>query len=544
MEVQSLQARRPDNAHALKEVGLDFVDEAYPWRFPLVRNLPWASGLMRMQEKWNIILPPDLQEASLSLLRGFREASSTNDTFRGIMYNQNTLTPNQKSADPLPALLFASKLLDVAVVVTHAENMTGNMQKQGSVSVPPLVVPRTTLDDQTGKLRGVRTLSDRRGWTRVIRNLQHELNSYKPVKETTLHPSELQTRPNCRLIHTALRLLGALSRKDMNSLVLKVLTNLESTAFFINFLLQGRYDFPSTSSALASVLQQSAEEEGINCEAFRNLPQITRLRQGLYLALSVSPLVLVCDVSPMSSNLSRVDMLRAWYHYGTHRPPVLKSVEMKLWSYLFAIARGSITAIDALQLFVKDAIQKVSLAGKEESFFNADVQSKAVMPTGIAYSATRLSRQFVALTVANTLNDPTGAQAKFGSSQNDSLSSSVDSRGLYESLDVSDILAPELWINGDVDYSSNESLGFDSANTPPASDSTSGDSSSSAQRAADMSNPGRSRTPASDDSLPPSKRRRISAKSRDGPRSPFIHSSAVVNPPPCPHNQQRLEYEE
>ena len=56
---------------------------------------------------------------------------------------------------------------------------------------------------------------------------------------------------------------------------------------------------------------RAAEETCVSFDDIPELPSITRLRQPLLLALSVSPLVLLSDIAPMSTNLTRVNLLRA-----------------------------------------------------------------------------------------------------------------------------------------------------------------------------------------------------------------------------------------
>ncbi|KAK7037364.1 hypothetical protein VNI00_011114 [Paramarasmius palmivorus] len=421
-------------------------DDMLPWNLPLVQNMPWRTDFIYRSKEWPSIIPPEFQDMASSLLVKFRDAY-TNSVYRNIVTNQATLVANQKSAEPLPGLLFALKFLDVAVEVSY--QVDTKRAKDGHVlSSPPKTVPKSKFEGQTRKLRGVRTLSDKRGWPRILLNMQVALSSCGPVPDPTLRPEDLRASTSHRLVETAVRLLGALTRRDTNIPVLKAIQNIEMTAFFINYLMQGNCDFPQNWKTLATELEQAADREGVSCGAESSLPPITRLRQGLFLALAVSPLVLLCDIAPMSNNLARIDMLRAWYHYGTERPPFLRRVESMLWTRLFAVAKGAQSPIDALKYFVQETATLMPLAAIEQGFFASDDGIDAVMPVGITYKSTQVSRKFVALSVAHCLAPSLGAVESAGSLSN----KLKDSNGLGspQSLELSSILESELW-DGDSD---------------------------------------------------------------------------------------------
>ncbi|KAK7032060.1 hypothetical protein VNI00_013429 [Paramarasmius palmivorus] len=310
--------------------------------------------------------------------------------------------------------------------------------------------------------------------------MQVALSTCGPIPEPTMRPEDLHSPSSRRLVAAAVRLLGALSRKDMNLHVLKALQNMEAAAFFINWMLQGNHDFPLSWKAFADVFHPVAAKEGLTCEIDPNLPPVTRMRQALFLALAVSPLLLLCDITPMSNNLARLDMLRAWYHYGSDRPPVLRRTEGLLWKQLFAVARGTLSAIDALKLFVRDAASVVPLAGNEGNFFSPGVGTKANMPIGLTYLSSYASRRFVALTVAGALQSSPGSSTR---TKNVTVSSTA-SRSLGspdgDLLDVSSILTPDLWDTDDVDKTVPVRTRFRSSVIWPSSSSESAQSPSTA----------------------------------------------------------------
>ncbi|KAK7016388.1 hypothetical protein VNI00_018914 [Paramarasmius palmivorus] len=257
--------------------------------------------------------------------------------------------------------------------------------------------------------------------------------------------------------------------------------------------MQGNCDFPPNWKTLASDLEQAVEREGVTCGANSSLPSITRLRQGLFLALAVSPLVLLCDITPMSNNLSRIDMLRAWYHYGTERPPFLRKVETMLWARLFAVAKGAQSAIDALKHFTRDTVTLMPLAVSEQGFFASDAGVDANMPVGLSYQAERASKKFVALSVANCLAS-TPSIVDIRKTDSDGFKASRGGvRVSEETLDLSSILESKLWDDDNgaratTDFAEEEgsgsdirccSAGVDSVPSPEDSSSFAGSSTSS-----------------------------------------------------------------
>ncbi|KAK7033689.1 hypothetical protein VNI00_012689 [Paramarasmius palmivorus] len=392
---------------------IDFeVEVERPWNLPLVQCMPWFTDVVVSLDKRASFLPADLLHMSHSLVAEFGKASS-NESYRGVMFNRATLHPNQKSVEPLPALLFGLRLLDVATAVHGTQGSISMQDARCSRSSSVTVVPRTVFEGQTSKLRGVRSLGDKHGWTRIIIDLQFALKNSRLPTETTLCPLELQSSPARQLVLAAMRQLEVLSRRDMNVHLLKVIQNLVSAAFFINYMLQtGSYDFPPLWQTLVDQLRSIAKQEDVQCDIGSSLPPITRIRQSLFLALAVSPLILLCDITTMSNNLTRLHMIRAWYHYGTIRPPVLRRSESLLWKKIFSIARGLLTPVDALHQYIQEAVPLIALAQSEAHFFDPDVGCRAQMPIALTYLTTQVPRGFIEKNIlggangVSTLKDP------------------------------------------------------------------------------------------------------------------------------------------
>ncbi|KAK7019648.1 hypothetical protein VNI00_018033 [Paramarasmius palmivorus] len=296
----------------------------------LLSKMPWFTGFVQCPTARLDFLPSDLKPMGRALLDCFRDAYSKH-VFQDIVEDRSILTPNQKSADPLNAVVFGLRFLDVAVLVGSP---------MAPIAPSRVTVPRSVFEGQTGTLR------------------------------------------------------------NTNLNVVKALASLEATAFFINYMLQGHYDFPSQWKILVAELKGAAAREGVICRVASDLPPITRLRQPLFMALAVSPLVLLADISPTSANITRIHMIRAWFHYGSERPATLRKVEILLWKQLFDMARGVSTAVGALRQFVAEAVPLLPEAVREQRFFDPDLGEIARMPLSLSYLDSRPGKAFVQATMA------------------------------------------------------------------------------------------------------------------------------------------------
>ncbi|EEB91753.1 hypothetical protein MPER_09840 [Moniliophthora perniciosa FA553] len=241
----------------------------------------------------------------------------------------------------------------------------------------PVSVPRTRLEGDTAKLRGLFTLGGK-GWSALLLDVQRLLQDCtEHVSVPTLPPSELRTSPSQQLLFAAFRQLVTIKERDDKITLQKHLYNLEAAAFFVNWMLQGNMDFPEHTKDLLARLEEAADRECIPLDRVRTsngrrqrpLPDVTKLRQPLFLAMAVSPLILLSDISTMSTNLTRIQMIRAWFHYGNERPPLLRLVEGMLWRELFSMAHGHKTSMEGLVSFMRNALPYIPLASSERYFF-------------------------------------------------------------------------------------------------------------------------------------------------------------------------------
>ncbi|KAK7019814.1 hypothetical protein VNI00_017903 [Paramarasmius palmivorus] len=357
---------------------------------PLVRAMPWFTGVVFSDEHRFSILPVEMHAMATGLLGEFRRCYEK-PVVREIVENRTWLSPNQKTAEPLPAILFGLKMLDVCSLVGGgAGSKQSNVEVSNSIGI---TVPRTVFQGTTGKLRGVRSLSDRRGWPQALLSMRSMCNS-TIIRATriSLSPGELEMTTSQRLALVAISILDRINEACPVSVIEKAARNLEVAALFINYMLQGNFDLPLSTETLVTELET-------------------------------------------------LQMLRAWYHYGSARPAVLRRVETLLWDQLFAIARGLTIGFDALTSFLSEASPLLPLAKPESNFFHPSLGIKGSIPMGISCDQERVSKQFLQIAVAS---GEYGAESGGCSSGSGSSDMNVD-----PSCELSSLLDEELWTGGE-----------------------------------------------------------------------------------------------
>ncbi|KAK7027415.1 hypothetical protein VNI00_015251 [Paramarasmius palmivorus] len=231
--------------HSLLSASCDEVVD--PSRVPLLMQMPWFTDFVLDSKNRFSMLPGDLHAMAASLLSQFSETYNK-PTCRDIILNQATLTPNQKSAGPLVSILFGLRFLDVASVVNGLETRGCDVYPE-LVSERPMI-PRTAFEGQTGKLRGIASLCDNQGWPRVLSDIHSHMLSAGPVADPTLRPEDVAGSQKRQLLITAFRQLDSISQRDTNLMLVKALHNMESTAFFINYMLQAWYHYGNERPAI------------------------------------------------------------------------------------------------------------------------------------------------------------------------------------------------------------------------------------------------------------------------------------------------------
>ena len=74
----------------------------------------------------------------------------------------------------------------------------------------------------------------------MLSDIHSHMLSAGPVADPTLRPEDVAGSQKRQLLITAFRQLDSISQRDTNLMLVKALHNMESTAFFINYMLQVR----------------------------------------------------------------------------------------------------------------------------------------------------------------------------------------------------------------------------------------------------------------------------------------------------------------
>ncbi|KAK7047922.1 hypothetical protein VNI00_006250 [Paramarasmius palmivorus] len=210
--------------------------------------MPWITGYVLCKKDRHKLLPPDLRNLASSLIQELRMGYENNHVCRDVLENRICLHPNQKSVGPLVPVLFGLRFLDVACMVSGSSTVPGVHSK-----------PKTVLQGSTAKLRGVGSLSEQKGWPSILLHLRTLLHLSGCGNQAISSPHETAGSPVRQLVLAASRQLGSISSRPTDTEVTKALTNLDAAALFMNYMIQGRHDLPSSSEDLVSELTGAAD---------------------------------------------------------------------------------------------------------------------------------------------------------------------------------------------------------------------------------------------------------------------------------------------
>ncbi|KAK7022751.1 hypothetical protein VNI00_016986 [Paramarasmius palmivorus] len=330
--------------------------------------MPWCSPFVKYTVDRLQLLPEDMQPMAEKLIADLQQACETS-AYRDVMFNHTALVLTQKSTGPLVTHMFGLHLLDIVAAIHLADHGPPVYHAQEAMCCPVHVIPRTVIQGETSKLRGLAALTDAHSWLSVLTNVRDIMRSSAALldfEETSSITDCLHFNLDSAMSLLVQSLLGDCNGRGIS----KMLLNMNTAAFFMNHVLQGYIDIPSTARDLYGKFSSEVVDSAvIQATSLVNLPPPSRLRQPLFLALAVSPLILLADFLPMSTNITRLNIIRAWFHYGMGRPPVLVKLEMALWRKLFTVARGVTTLFEALCSFVNEIEPLLDLASPERLFF-------------------------------------------------------------------------------------------------------------------------------------------------------------------------------
>ncbi|KAF8872168.1 hypothetical protein BD779DRAFT_1477708, partial [Infundibulicybe gibba] len=153
----------------------------------------------------------------------------------------------------------------------------------------------------------------------------------------------------------------------------QALLNLRVAAMHLNYIGQGKADYPDRTEIL---IKELASSPLTNVEVDRITEEMTsttqRLRLPLHLALFISPLFLLVSSRIYNRDWDRKGLLLTSKALGNGKPESLRRVEKQLWKALFEMARGADT-VSTIQSFF-DSLSWDSFSGlppHEKHWFQA-----------------------------------------------------------------------------------------------------------------------------------------------------------------------------
>ncbi|KAF8220767.1 hypothetical protein L208DRAFT_1382533 [Tricholoma matsutake] len=221
------------------------------------------------------------------------------------------------------AQLLIYKVIDVASWLNKRQNMQAFM---------PL--PRKPIQHLN-----VQHFDNMKNYLTVVDNAASLITSIQPRSGT---PPDEDTTPTLLLSHIATNVTMAVIH--LQYLIEVGGMNLNNDFYRSDVIYTyGNLDLPPTLDAMSSEVKVSMEE-------LKKLgPNMQALRFPLHVALSLSPIVLLLDVSLQKIEHDRPALVAIWQSMGNEHPEVVLAIECVLWHAIFDLARSNIEPIEHLK---------------------------------------------------------------------------------------------------------------------------------------------------------------------------------------------------
>ncbi|KAJ8087317.1 hypothetical protein PM082_006147 [Marasmius tenuissimus] len=342
-------------------------------RFAELASFPWTTNIFNTDPMSLRIarVPEGYKEVATKLLDALSEewadlSESCNNPLHKF------LSPKAKrGAEKIYRGILGWRCFDILV------SLEGNAQT-------PIMIPRTTFHKRMNLLTGFKTLSN---WVTMIRDMNDAVNSESeawpalPAKPTNVTEQGWQ-------IYLIVWQYSLTVKHSKAARLNKVLNNLAQAAFVISFFKMGYSDLPSDKKKIQEALIEAASDAG--CRDLASLI-IAAFKPGkitpsnlygvLYVALAVTPFMLLSDITAVSKDIPRQDLIIHWLYLGNCLPPLLALLTKELWRCIKLIVDGKATPLDALKQFLRKAMVRIpknetedatKLEQAERRFFDRD----------------------------------------------------------------------------------------------------------------------------------------------------------------------------
>ncbi|KAF9459884.1 hypothetical protein BDZ94DRAFT_985891 [Collybia nuda] len=138
------------------------------------------------------------------------------------------------------------------------------------------------------------------------------------------------------------------------------LSNFESAALYLSYLLEGNTDFPDNPETFVNIMQNRSPPgtEPVG-KILRNF-NMQQLRAPLHIALAISPLCLVGSTVLNKATPGRPTLCQIWQALGSSRPESLRWAESLLWELLWDFTLHKIELLPNLQRILKLIVIRLS----------------------------------------------------------------------------------------------------------------------------------------------------------------------------------------
>ncbi|KAL0057406.1 hypothetical protein AAF712_015956 [Marasmius tenuissimus] len=302
-------------------------------------------------------VPEGYKEAATKLLDALSEewvdlSESCNDPLHKF------LSPKAKrGAEKIYWGIFGWRCFDILV------SLEGNAQT-------PIMILRTTFHKRMNLLTGFKTLSN---WVAMIRDVNDAVNSKSEVW-LALSAKPTNVTEQGWQIYLIVWQYSLTVKHSKAARLNKVLNNLAQAAFVISFFKMGYSDLPSDKKKIQEALIEAASDAG--CQDLASLIIAafkpgkiapSNLRGVLYVALAVTPFMLLSDITVVSKDIPRRDLIIHWLYLGNCLPPLLALLTKELWRCIKLIVDGKATPLDALKQFLCKAMVRIPKSETEDT---------------------------------------------------------------------------------------------------------------------------------------------------------------------------------
>ncbi|ESK82052.1 hypothetical protein Moror_13424 [Moniliophthora roreri MCA 2997] len=309
--------------------------------------LPKSLHIEKSVEEVDVSIPEFLRPCAIGTFAKMRLAHAEKPGLHGQL----------RSADVkilIPAMtvfIMPLRVLDISVAVFSSGERN------------PRRIQRTSFSEGVLGMHAFGRFTCEEGWLGLIEAVQNNFKQYS--RQPSLPTNQVEDAGSSPYLGPCILQLRRMNCRLKRSELDKNLHNMEAAAFALTFFLMGHHDLPSQRDATAIFGESVANIRSVETK----VPK--RVRQPLFMAVTISPLILLVNISLLGNDIKRDRMVEAWFALGNDKPKMLVKIENWLWEGLFDMGRKGTFAEHALEKFLKrvDSIDLGVLNLRTKTFF-------------------------------------------------------------------------------------------------------------------------------------------------------------------------------